>query len=873
MDTDKSLENFYKIIDEFANFIKYRGEASEADTRVKLIDRVLKDVLGWEEKYITREDKSESGYRDYTLEVNGRKSVVVEAKREGKEFIYPVTKNKHLKIDGTLTTNDNIKKVINQVRGYCDDNGIRYAVATNGYSWIVFRAISEEIPWREGSARVFPSIEYIIENFVEFYNLLSIDGISKGSLDSEFGKTAKRTRGLYRVVDTLYNSDLPLTRNRLNNQLQPIISKFFESIADQVQIEILRKCYVHSKSLKIIAHDLGVVIKDEIPKFMESDGVEQVWQGAKDSGKFGENIERFISSDTMKLILILGGIGCGKTTFLKRYQRMVGKELLTDNSIWFHIDFLSAPELENLEKYVYQEILNQMRLNDKVYFESRQNIKRAYTDEIKAMQHVELKNLTEGSIEYEKKVDTYIEDWRKDIITYVQKLLQIAKPKKELKVVLFMDNVDQLDADYQSHIFLLAQHITRKVKSITIIAMREESFYTTKIQRTFKAYTNKKFHIASPRFKHLIAHRIDYTLEILNKPDEEIIPLEEMDISSIKDFLSIVKTSIFEHNKEIVRFVESLCFGNMRQALEWFTLFLTSGCTDVDKMLRIYRRDGNYNVAFHEFVKSIMLGDKKYYREEKSNILNIFDCGNYKNSSHFTALRVLRFLIANRAQHTAEGKGFYEIGSLLSIFEDIFDNKEDLINTLNKLVTRQLVEINTKSTESIKGASHVRVTSAGWYYIKYLINEFSYLDLVLQDTPFNEYTIMNEMEKSVQKVDNMIDKDEEKIERMTARFERVEYFLNYLKKEEESENMIYSLNKLDTIFKDGFIPIIETFYYRKKEWILKRLIQNREKYAEELNFYEEEVIFEDYDYEDELNSDEVINSFDDVTNVNKIDDI
>jgi len=44
-------------------------------------------------------------------------------------------------------------------------------------------------------------------------------------------------------------------------------------------------------------------------------------------------------------------------------------------------------------------------------------------------------------------------------------------------------------------------------------------------------------------------------------------------------------------------------FWQYALALQMFTTFLASGTTDVDKMLRIYRRDGGYLVAFHEFVK------------------------------------------------------------------------------------------------------------------------------------------------------------------------------------------------------------------------------------------------------------------------------
>jgi hypothetical protein len=87
------------------------------------------------------------------------------------------------------------------------------------------------------------------------------------------------------------------------------------------------------------------------------------------------------------------------------------------------------------------------------------------------------------------------------------------------------------------------------------------------------------------------------------------------DRKAIAEFLRIVEYSIFEKNKNIQRFIEAICFGNMRMALQMFTTFLISGATDVDKMLHIFHRDGSYFVAFHEFVKSIMLGERRYYKK------------------------------------------------------------------------------------------------------------------------------------------------------------------------------------------------------------------------------------------------------------------
>jgi hypothetical protein len=53
---DQALSRINTIIASFAQFLKDKGEASETDTRVKFIDRVLKEVCLWPESDISRED-------------------------------------------------------------------------------------------------------------------------------------------------------------------------------------------------------------------------------------------------------------------------------------------------------------------------------------------------------------------------------------------------------------------------------------------------------------------------------------------------------------------------------------------------------------------------------------------------------------------------------------------------------------------------------------------------------------------------------------------------------------------------------------------------------------------------------------------------
>lgn len=849
-DADDGLDRLRAIRIEFAAFCERYGKISEADTRAKVIDRVLREVFLWPESTIRREENSAAGYLDYSLRVHDKRFVVVEAKREGIPFVVPdgeLTAKKTWALNGTLVTNNEIKDAIEQGRRYCSEEGIRYCIVTNGYTWIVFRALREDMPWRGGRARVFPSLDFLIQNFTDAWNLLSYPAVVRGALDNEFGSPTRVSRTLARVSQRLFNADLPLQRNRLHSQLAPIIDTFFADIADREQIDLLNRCYVHSGSLHIVASDLNFVIEDDVPRFLKAEGTENIEQGPDHAGEFGRAIGGAIATDPHsdpshpagrgRLYLLLGGIGSGKTTFLRRYQRTVGASTLSKQTLWFHIEFLAAPvEPGQMEGFVWTKILDDLRTRHaEAYPETRQDLKRLFFDKLRVAKQTSLRSLIEGSADYEHQLGLHLDKWRENASDYVPRLLRYRRSRNAVSIVIFIDNVDQLSADYQAKIFLLAQHVTGSVGAVTILSMREESYYSASIQKVFTAYTNQKFHIASPRFRKLIGNRIGYALQVLRSADttETVVGSRvDMDTDAILDFLRIVEESIFENNKQIARFIDAISFGNMRAALQMFATFLTSGVTDVDKMLRIYRRDGAYYVAYHEFVKSVMLGDRRYYKESESPIMNLFDCGTEKNSSHFTTLRLLNLLLAHRGESSPEGQGYVEIGSVVATFEDRFDNREDCLRSMERLVSRQLVEIDTKSVSTLEGAKVVRITSAGWYYVRYLVSRFAYLDLVLQDTPLNDETVEPRLRKSVDEVDNLGDREEEKVARISARFSRVDVFLTYLEREEGAERRATKLDEVDSIVSQPLMAPIRDRFERERDAIRRRVDLNRERYAE-----------------------------------------
>lgn len=135
---------------------------SEADTRVKFIDPLLTKVLGWneidnikrEENYVEDEQKR---CIDYTISM-AEPLLIVEAKKNQIDFEIPIATDLiNYSLNGVMTNWSNAWAAVKQVREYCDQKGAKYAMATNGRQFIVFKAISERGHWSKGHALVLAS--------------------------------------------------------------------------------------------------------------------------------------------------------------------------------------------------------------------------------------------------------------------------------------------------------------------------------------------------------------------------------------------------------------------------------------------------------------------------------------------------------------------------------------------------------------------------------------------------------------------------------------------------------------------------------------------------------------------------------------------
>ncbi len=183
MNADDALNAFRTVYRDVGEFAHQRGRISEADTRANILERIIHEVLGWPRDAVRREVHCKVGYLDYELS-KGIPVIVIEAKAEGEAFVIPYRKRtgaQRLEIAGVLTKETAIREALEQTHRYCSERGIRFGLATNGYSFILFRAVTEGIGWREGSAVVFSGPKIVEADFTTFWNLLSYEAVRDGN--------------------------------------------------------------------------------------------------------------------------------------------------------------------------------------------------------------------------------------------------------------------------------------------------------------------------------------------------------------------------------------------------------------------------------------------------------------------------------------------------------------------------------------------------------------------------------------------------------------------------------------------------------------------------------------------------------------------
>jgi hypothetical protein len=785
-----------------------KTDLSEADTRHQIINVVLHDILAWPNSLVTCEESVNPGYADYVLKnEKGSAVLVIEAKKQGKYFELPknivngdLHKLVRLKI---LLSDKEIGSAVLQVRQYCIDIGSDFAAITNGNVWIIFKWYQKGRNWKDSNAYVVTNLEYFHSEFIESQNLLNFSSVCKDlSLQKELGDLGTNIREKYYPKEFIYHYNSPVRNNKYYSFLKPLCNRFLENIPIENR-EFLDSCYVNTRDYSEIQNGVALLIYDALSPYFVNEGIRDISDDRR-AGAFGKLITHNIKeSRTQEFLILVGGRGCGKSTFIKKYLFSNPPPEIKHFAKVTVIDLLHCAQIENqLADEIWKSALALLDA-DGLLNNGRDKLIGLFDDKYQIFKKQFLEGLPENSVEYHRELSGFLDECKRDI-KYCCERIKKYWANKAKGLVILLDNMDQLRPELQDVCFLTGKELSKRLDCLVIVSMREERYYRAKTAGVLDAYHNKGFHLSSPKPKKVFEKRILYMIRKIGEsknPEVELGIPDDAPIDRVLKFLSLCLREFRNGSAPLNQILSSSTQGDLRLALSFFREFLTSGYTNVDEMIST----PYWNIAPHQIIKPVLIPNRYFYEEKLSEIPNIYQIRSEGNSSHFTSIRILKML----SERSAVGgeAAYIGVSFIVEYFSNTFSMKEDCIRSIDILLSKRLIEANNRLEHYSEQLDEVKVTAFGDFMINHLCFEFTYLDLVSLDCGLFDEALKNEFVQYASEEYELF-KLERILDRLNHRLKRVDLFVEYLRREEERELGIYDLPRNDSgialYIKDGF---------------------------------------------------------------------
>ncbi len=783
----------HDIAKQLAEKYKTLQALSEADTRHQIIDSILHDVLSWPRASVTCEPYIDPGYADYVLLGHSESQLLfVEAKKEGISFELP---NRYvhshdaqfIKI-ATLMTDENISAALLQVQNYCINSGCEYAAITNGHQWIIFKTFERHADWRTLQAIVIPSLSYFDEHFTKAINLFGYSAITEhASLCNTLGGAHSQRRAIFHPKSRVPEYNHEIHQNYLATCLRPLAERYL-GVMSANDDKFMEQCYVSVRDYHASITGVTQIIRDCLTPYFKNYNVREFF----DDGRGGELGKRIASNlrerKTREVVILFGGKGSGKSTFIKKLLYHRPPKELRENATIAVVDLIECPEdKQQIENETARQLIAELDKDHVLQTDRDSLLSTLFSDRYELARKQTLAGLNPQGDVYNSQLNILFSEWLKDWQYCAVRLADYWK-KKQRGTIVILDNTDQYAPAMQDYCFTLAQQIASLVDGLVVIAMREERFYESKLHGTLDAFQNNGFHLSSPPAQFVFVKRLGYMLRILDDINVAQKTSPSLSATTNNDAKQLFRMLIGEfrrRNSHLSQFLRACSHGNMRLSLDMFRQFLLSGYTKVDEMIST----GGWTLQIHQVLRPMMIPNRLFYDESLSSIPNAYQVRSDTTGSHFTALRILDYASAGMSPLNPS---FIPISRLKGLFASRYNMMDDFCRNIDKFLRVGVLEANNRLDQYSDAVDMIKITPYGYYLKDTLSGMFSYLDLVCLDCGIHDEGVAHSLANMAKEEFSLLFNGK-RGERIELRLNRVALFINYLCQEAEKERDLYAL--------------------------------------------------------------------------------
>ncbi len=446
-----------------------------------------------------------------------------------------------------------------------------------------------------------------------------------------------------------------------------------------------------------------------------------------------------------QILLLVGSVGSGKSTFMDYVSMVALPDDLRQRSVWARINLNEAPLAPAV---AYSWLANAIReeLSQTVSdVESLDALMKILGPELNALRKGPLALLDQNSNEYKNFIVTELIRLQNDVITFAKCLARYLCGGPNKLLIIVLDNCDKRTRDEQLTMFQVAEWVRTEFKCLVVLPLRDVTFERHRQEPPLDtALKGLVFRIEPPPFIDVLQARVRLALEEMHATAETKGTLSYVLPNGIKVtypasdqalYLASILRSLYEHDRFVRRIMTGLAGRDVRRALEIFLDFCTSGHIGEDEIYKIRFFEGEYVLPLSVIARVLLRMQRRFYDGDKAHIKNIVQCvPDDALPDHFVRLSILHWLEQHqRIQGPAGVEGFHATGTVIQNLVQLGHDAIRVSEEMLYLIKEGCVVAEHLRTDHIDDGDLVRLTASGLVHLQLMASP-DYLAACAEDT-------------------------------------------------------------------------------------------------------------------------------------------
>lgn len=754
MDIDLAYERFRQLVAEIP--ADDERPINESATRLRLIDPILVDVLGWprlciETELPAGEGKDEGRARlDYLLrDALGTGWFVVEAKKREHKLVDPSGPWGTFKLSGPVLKDRCWPIIDAQMSPYLGRHMPRFGIVTNGQQWIGFlNALRPpHLDLADTKALTFRSLKDIDEGFERFYNAFSVEGVQRGYLH----RLLVEEPGVVPCASPFRG--VALDQNRPIDY-HPDDAGFYEELRRAVQAAFnplqrdpaaLTMCFVESQQsreadsrLARMQTELEEVIRDAAGYPERVDEEVQLH-----SGQAPASIDPGELRGQGCLVRLLGERSAGKTVFLKRFYdtQLEASKRKHVALIWidaeefepFEPNRVSAAALAKLKAAIFGEEGPDWAQLREVYARDWSAWTRVRSTPRDAAPREMQQEFAADRVRQEEASPT----------DALERYADFAVRNRRLLPCFVVDNADSAEKSRRAAEWALAIHL--RSFALTTVAMEDVTLWRLRSSDAddLARHSPEQFWLSRPKIRDVIERRCAYLKSVLlgGKGGEgaairtRVGYLRQFRWTVNPDELVRVVSAVLLDDPDISTWLGKVCNYDIHDVLELCKQIVLSPRVKASALLT--SQSAQKPLHRRNVLKAIISPKNEQFQATSAErVMNIFGLWLDQRWAPLLPARILAFLARREDDESGRKEpfpGFVQADRLCSLFERELGTPGELTSAaLERMRTMRLLESYDPSRTTASGpGAKVKVTPRGRLHLEWC-RESTYIRMMAE---------------------------------------------------------------------------------------------------------------------------------------------